>query len=146
MFMLNNIRSAKITPYKNINKQELRDIVWKIFSKPSVARLPVMYTGEVGMWNFYWILTYGDMLHCIYYIHSFKRVKSFKYISLFNKSGDFKLKVTKTKFEFFKGTTLLKTIDDVVSIWVVNSGDIHSPKTKEKIKEVNDYIKYLEKL
>ena len=144
--MINNTGNSKITTYKSLKREDLRSTIHKIFSKPSVPRQIVMYTGEIGMWNFNWMITYGDMLQCKYYISSFNKIKSFKYFSLFNKSGIYKLKVTGTKFEFFKGTVLINTIDDVVNQWTVNSGDMYSEITKGKINKVNKYIKKLNKL
>ena len=134
-----------ITPYRNINREDLKKLVNKVFSKPSVTREIVLYTGAEGKWAFDWILLFGDMLEDKYYRHNFKRVKIF-YFSLFKKSGEYKLKVSNSTFEFFKGTVLIHTIKNVTNLWVSNSGDINSKETKLKIKEVNDYIKYLEKL
>lgn len=142
--MLSNIRNSKITPYKNINLGDLKEAVSSIFKNSSEPRRIVMYTGEVGMWNLNWLLVFGGMLECKYTSHNFKKLKSFYYFSLFNKSGLYKLKVTGRKFEFFKDVTLIHTINDVTNIWTVNSGDIFSQETKNKLKEVNNYIKYLE--
>lgn len=144
--MINSMRNSKAITYKKLTKENIREVIRNIFSKPYVHRQTVMYTGELGMWNFNWVLLYGDMLQCKYYVNSLNKIKSFKYFSLFNKSGIYKLKVTGTKFEFFRGTILINTIDDVVNQWAVNSGDMYSEINKGKINKVNKYIKKLEKL
>ena len=140
------MKNSKVTTYKKLTREDLQEAVRYVFHKPSIPRQIVMYTGEVGMWSFNWMITYGDTLKCKYFSHSFSKLKSFYYFSLFDKSGIYKLKVTGTKFEFFKGTILINTINDVVNQWTVNSGDMYSELTKGKINKVNKYIKKLKRL
>lgn len=132
--------SGKMIVYnKNITLNHIKEAVEQVFkTKPleNPCRQIKMYTGERGMWDFDWILKYGDTIKCHKYI---KNLKVGVYISLFKKSGNFKVLVKNTKFIFYKGTEVINVIDDVINQWEI-IGDMNSQKVPLRIDLVNKYI------
>ena len=115
----------------------------KFAFKPQKERRFKFYTGLQGMWNFNWLVAYGDMLECTFYNNVFRKVNGFRYLSLFERNGKYKLKITGSTFEFYEGTKLIKTIEGVTNGFIPGSGDMYSEETKLKMKEVNTFVKNL---
>lgn len=127
-----------------IKLSDIEGAIEQAFRQPNRQERTIkLYTGVNGMWNFNWIVLYGSSLDCTFYLNQFKKVKSFKYLSLFERNGKYKLKVFGSTFEFYKGTKLIKTIEGVTNGFIPGSGDIYAEDTKLKMKEVNTFAKNL---
>ena len=128
-----------------MDRLELNKTIKDLYNKPTTTRSFIVYTGLHGMYSFNWALLYGDYIKYKYFTMTFKKIPNIKYLSLFTRHGAYKLKIVKSStFHFFEGTKLINTIYDVINPFFIDSGNPENIEVKDKMSEVNSYIKTLE--
>lgn len=140
--ILAQMEESTVLPYSSkITKESIEKAFNKIYTP---LRKIVMYTGEAGMFNFQWALTFGEDIKIKNYKQKFKRIKG-TYFSLFTKQGKYKLYVLGKTFTVYEGTKVIKVFSDVQSSHLMNFTVFDKPEIhKEKMIEINNYLKKLE--
>jgi hypothetical protein len=129
-----------------LTEEKIEQTIESVFLKARRpgARVMTMYTGEAGMFNFQWTLTFGNTLDVKNYRVNFKRIQG-TYFSLFTKHGRYKLSVIGKTFTVYEGTKVIKIFTDVESLELQNFGVFDKPQVHiDKMKIINNYLKTLE--
>lgn len=111
------------------------------FRRPGNRKI-ILYTGENGYRTFNYIMLFGDDIHVYHVTHNFNRINT-RYISLFKKSGLYKMKIIDDVIEVYKGTEMIKRFSDCRHIWNFNDTKSDIDKAKLTITAVNKYLKTL---
>lgn len=148
--------SVNAPAYGKLTLADIEEAVTKIFSVKtrrkgmSQTNMRIM-TGENGLFNFDWTMTFGSTLNCKFYPHYFKHYKG-RYISLFKKNGPYKLKTVGKHIIILKGTEILRVFENVAHIFSSSYQEVYGHNfteelvkaTKNQMSQVNNYLKDLE--
>lgn len=135
--------SSKPPIDSTITKESLIDTITKVFRDSGKNRRNItVWTGLLGYYNFNWVMLFGDTIKRKHFHHEFKKVKII-YVSLFKKHGPYKVRVKDNTFYFYKGTVLLRTIENVRNGYEYGDALSHINETKAGMNQVNSYIDIL---
>lgn len=142
--------------YRKITLKDIEDVVSSVFSvknrrKGMSQTNMILMTGENGMFNFDWTMTFGQTLSCKFYPHYFKYYKG-RYVSLFKKSGPYKLTTLGKNIIILKGTEIIRVFENVAHIFSDSYQEVYGHNfteelvraTKNQMIQVNNYLKDLE--
>jgi hypothetical protein len=138
--------NSNVIPYSGtLTLEVLQKALSDICYKPSQERKFILYTGEGGYYIYHWMMLFGDTIKEKIFHHHFKRLEGFMYISLFKKHSPFKIKIKDGRFDFYKGTILIHTIEGVRNQWEQSDALSYPFEVKNKMDLVNNYVQQLKK-
>lgn len=146
--IVEQIENSEPIPYESITAQEIENFLDSLYTKTrkSLPRGMTLMTGQHGMFIFNWTLLYGESIKVKSFRTEFGRIQGM-YFSLFTKHGLYKLLVHGRSMKVYRGTVLIKEFEDVSRKYYLDHNafsEQNAPEIKEKMAEVNNYLKRLE--